>query len=591
MEVMHKPFALDVLSARVIAIIEALLRSHRHKAQRFRRAISAVAASLSSLALRATLFVALVCLTVLGLDIRQVWMAHDARLQQAETETANLARSLAQHAQDVLEGADVTLKGLRGTVAEDGTAPVAMSRMSRRMHARLADQQKIQRLFLYDENGNWLASSLDARAFDVVRGLNYADRGYFQRHRDHAEDVVQVGEPIQTKLNGARVITISRRLSHPDGSFAGVVGASIGLEQFQDFFQTFDIGRQGAITLTSGSGILMVRRPFDVENVGRSIAQSQFFQAIQEHADTGSFEFVSFLDGRARLGSFHRVDGFDLIMIVALDKNEVLERWWDNTRIHLVWLSFIVIFIALLGYRMTVQIRYRAAAEAQLAASRQTLERRVVERTADLRQMVTQRDLLLREVYHRVKNNMQVVDALLAMEEKRLTDAEARQMLADMRTRVLALGLAHRQLMVSVDLETFDIAPFLQELADSILASRIDTGADLLVEANSLMVTLDFAVPVGLVVSELVTNCLQHAFLAGNGLVTVKLNRNSADDVVLTVSDNGAPVTSVDPEAGKAAQRARIIRGLVGQIDGIINVHTEDGSHTEIVIPARELPK
>jgi two-component sensor histidine kinase len=177
------------------------------------------------------------------------------------------------------------------------------------------------------------------------------------------------------------------------------------------------------------------------------------------------------------------------------------------------------------------------------------------------------------------------------MEEKRLTDAEARQMLADMRTRVHALGLAHRQLMVSVDLETFDIAPFLQELADSILASRIDTSADLLVEANSLMVTLDFAVPVGLVVSELVTNCLQHAFLAGNGLVTVKLNRNSADDVVLTVSDNGAPVTSVDPEAGKAAQRARIIRGLVGQIDGIINVHTEDGSHTEIDIPARELPK
>ena len=537
------------------------------------------------------LFVALVCLTVLGLDIRQIWMARDARLQRAETETANLARSLAQHAQDVLEGADITLRGLRGTVAEDGTDPAAMSRLSRRMHTRVAGQQQIQRLFLYDENGNWLASSLDAGAFDVVRGLNYTDRGYFRYHKDHADDVAQVGEPIQTKLNGATVITITRRLSHPDGSFAGVVGASVDLEQFQNFFQTFDIGRQGAITLTNGSGILVVRRPFDAENVGRSIAQSQFFQAIRKHAGAGSFEFVSLLDGRARLGSFHRVDGFDLIMIVALDKSEVLAPWWADTRIHFVWLSFIVMFIALLGYRITVQIRYRAAAEAQLAVARQTLERRVAERTADLRQMVTQRDLLLREVYHRVDNNMQVVDALLAMEQRRLADAEVRQMLADMRMRVHALGLAHRQLMVSADLETFDIAPFLQELADSILAGATDTGASLVVEANPLMVTLDFAVPVGLVVSELVTNCLQHAFLSGNGLVTVKLNRNSADDIVLTVSDNGVPVASVEPEAKKVTQRERVIRGLVGQIDGVISVHRACGSHTEIVIPTRALSK
>jgi hypothetical protein len=192
------------------------------------------------------------------------------------------------------------------------------------MRVRVINQPIIQRIFIYDENGKWMASSLDALAFEAVRNLDYTDRDYFRYHRDHPDDVVLIGAPIQTKLNGAWVITITRRISRPDGGFAGVVGATVPLSEFQRFFETFDVGEQGAITLANTHGILFVRRPLVDGNVGRNIADSEFFRAIQPNAQSGSFDFVSFLDGVSRLGSFHRVPNFDLLMIVAHDKDEVL---------------------------------------------------------------------------------------------------------------------------------------------------------------------------------------------------------------------------------------------------------------------------
>ena len=85
-----------------------------------------------------------------------------------------------------------------------------------------------------------------------------------------------------------------------------------------------------------------------------------------------------------------------------------------------------------------------------------------------------QRDLLLREVYHRVKNNLQIVDLLLSMQERQLSDNEAKLALTTLRGRIQVLGLVHEQLMKSGDLVTFDIAPFLDELSRNIVASGAD---------------------------------------------------------------------------------------------------------------------
>lgn len=223
------------------------------------------------------------------------------------------------------------------------------------------------------------------------------------------------------------------------------------------------------------------------------------------------------------------------------------------------------------------------------------LEQRVAERTAELTAVVeertaalAQRDLLLREVYHRVKNNLQMIDSLIVLQSRKLSDPAAKLALLSLRGRVHALGLVHNQLMGSEDLKTFDIAPFLQELSTNLVEGGPGREINLAVRAAPLDVGLDFAIPLGLLVTELVTNSLKHAFPTGKGDIEVALDRGDDGSVVLVVSDNGKGYDNVDPVSGgsTAALGTSIIEGLVTQLRGSVVVHRDNGTRSEIRIAA-----
>jgi len=219
---------------------------------------------------------------------------------------------------------------------------------------------------------------------------------------------------------------------------------------------------------------------------------------------------------------------------------------------------------------------------AELQTSNTRLTEALAERTAALEQ----RDLLLREVYHRVKNNLQMVDALLLMQARNLDDPDARRALTGLRGRVYALGLVHQQLMGSEDLKTFDVAPFLQELSANILQSGDHADVALSVETCPLDVGLDFAIPLGLIVTELITNSLKHAFPGGAGAISLILRRDPADEVVLTVADDGRGLA--DTGGGAPGLGISLLRGLVAQLEGTMVVTSEGGMKTEIRAPMPE---
>jgi two-component sensor histidine kinase len=221
--------------------------------------------------------------------------------------------------------------------------------------------------------------------------------------------------------------------------------------------------------------------------------------------------------------------------------------------------------------------------------ARASLERALEQRTAAL----GQRDLLLREVYHRVKNNLQLVDGLLALHMSQTANCEVVAELSDLRSRVYALGLVHQQLMTSADLESFDIAPFLHQLADNVLAAGGGADCVMRVEAVRLIVTLDFAIPLGLLVNELLTNCFKHSYPSGCSEISVRLVRNAVGDVLLTVSSTNQelPETARGPNTTgdfsyTQGQGVEIITGLVAQIDGVMQVCEGNPYTTEITIAA-----
>jgi two-component sensor histidine kinase len=235
--------------------------------------------------------------------------------------------------------------------------------------------------------------------------------------------------------------------------------------------------------------------------------------------------------------------------------------------------------------------------EAAVREANIELERRVAERTAELTiansqltealdqrtAALAQRDLLLREVYHRVKNNLQIVDGLLVMKARQLTDSQAQAALLSLRSRIYALGLVHTQLMGSENLRTFDIAPFLKQLVDNIMEGA-GQNIRLSIRAMPLEVELDFAIPLGLLVTELVTNSIKHAFQDGAGDIEVVLERGNDGEIVLVVSDNGQGYGDLEPLAN-GALGGRIIQGLVAQLGGSLTVQSQGGSRSEIRVP------
>ncbi len=233
--------------------------------------------------------------------------------------------------------------------------------------------------------------------------------------------------------------------------------------------------------------------------------------------------------------------------------------------------------------------------EARIRAINIDLEKRIAEKTAELtasnRKLATSlehRDTLIREVYHRVKNNLQTIDALIAVQSRRLTDDTAKKGLHDLRQRVYALGLVHQQLMDSNDLKTFDIAPFLENLTHNLVEAGFQPGVKMTVQSIPLAVGFDFAIPLGLLVTELVTNSLKHAFPDGVGQIKVVLERNDDQKLTLIVADNGKGQTRAEsfPYGTSPGRGINIITGLVNQLKGSLSVSSENGTHIEIYLAA-----
>jgi diguanylate cyclase (GGDEF)-like protein/PAS domain S-box-containing protein len=304
-------------------------------------------------------FVGIVCLALVGMEGYRLWGVRQAKLAEASRETANLARSLAQHAQDAIEAADAVLLGLRERIEADGTAAAELVRLHRSMAVQSAALPLIQGLFLFDRDG----ASLVTAASAGPTGLNYADRSYFQLHRSLPDRGPRISGPFRSKTNNNWMMVLSRRVDRPDGEFAGVVLATMSIDFFLRFYQTFDVGPLGAVTLASAEGEIMARMPHREGGIGSSLASSELFREHVPRGATGSYDVVSGVDGMLRLGSFHRVPRFPLIAIVSRAKRQVLEEWLLRAWMEFVAVLALTVGIGVLGWRVAVQVGERQRAE------------------------------------------------------------------------------------------------------------------------------------------------------------------------------------------------------------------------------------
>jgi two-component sensor histidine kinase len=224
---------------------------------------------------------------------------------------------------------------------------------------------------------------------------------------------------------------------------------------------------------------------------------------------------------------------------------------------------------------MDALVRERTA---ELEGANERLTREVVVRAEAedwLRDLLGEREVLMKEIHHRVKNNLQVVTSLLGMQARQTDRGE--ELFRETENRIRAMALVHESLYHSLDLTYIDFKAYLDSLGTYLVrAYKANSSRVRLVNrAEPVKLTIEQAVPLGLLTTELVGNALRHAFPHGrSGTITLRLFADASDQCCLSVEDDGVGYTPPEGmERGHTAGKGQslgltVIRSLVAQLDG-----------------------
>jgi PAS domain S-box-containing protein len=190
-----------------------------------------------------------------------------------------------------------------------------------------------------------------------------------------------------------------------------------------------------------------------------------------------------------------------------------------------------------------------------------------------------EKELLLSEIHHRVKNNLQIVSSLLSLQSNYVTDADALAMFGESQQRVKSMALIHEKLYQSEDFAHIDFSDYLTALTSDLSSAYYRPSVRLVIDSSMTGVDITTAIPCGLIVNELVTNALKHAFPGEReGIITVNLRTNDAGTHVLSVSDDGVGFPEDLDFRNTTSLGLQLVTALVDQLDGTITLDRTNGT-------------
>ena len=204
-----------------------------------------------------------------------------------------------------------------------------------------------------------------------------------------------------------------------------------------------------------------------------------------------------------------------------------------------------------------------------------------------LRKSLEEKEILLKEIYHRTKNNMLVIISMLELQVQDIDDQRILAIFKDTEQRIRAMALVHEKLYQSEDLSEIDLGSYLEEVVNSLAVNMVEAGK-LKVDINfeALPISIDYVIPLGLVVNEIVTNSLKHAFPgATTGTISLQLYSNQDKKIRLEISDDGVGLPGNVAIHQSSSFGMQLINSLVTlQLRGAISVERKGGTAFLIVI-------
>ena len=198
----------------------------------------------------------------------------------------------------------------------------------------------------------------------------------------------------------------------------------------------------------------------------------------------------------------------------------------------------------------------------------------------EIERSLREKDVLLREVHHRVKNNLQIVSSLLNLQGLRVGDDEVLDVLKESQGRIKVMAMIHEHLYQSESLARINFREYVERLVNDIVISY-GAGVRTVIEVDDIKPDIDTAIPLGLMINELVTNSVKYAFPDGTGTIAVSIKVEDGRAVLVVADDGVGLPEDIDPE-GTDTLGLMLVRILTQQLDGTLNIRRDHGTEFRI---------
>jgi two-component sensor histidine kinase len=251
-------------------------------------------------------------------------------------------------------------------------------------------------------------------------------------------------------------------------------------------------------------------------------------------------------------------------------------RQASKTRINLMIGLFLLALVAVLIWRNS-WIRMKA-------------NRSLAQKNKIIADSLQEKDILLREIHHRVKNNLQIISSLLSLQSRSIEDTAVKDAMKAGQDRVRSMALIHQNLYQEGDLIGVDAKNYITSLTSSLWHSyNIETDRiSLITEIDPVKLDVDIMIPMGLILNELISNSLKYAFRDGRpGSVQVSL-KEEKEKLQLVVKDNGLGFNQKSPSLQKKTMGMKLINAFTQKLHGEIQIKSSDGTEIVLLIPHKK---
>ncbi len=487
-------------------------------------------------------------LLVVIMAVTMVVMEYRAEQAKAELRAHTSAHVVATQFEWLLEASAQALRRIERAVNEraDNRTGDAITNLNEAVENLPSSFQ----FSVYDQTGRLTYSSVD----NVVPGINVSDRSYFSELQRGAELVISPA--LVSRQDGRSIFIIARRIMR-DGKFAGVATIAVPSTVLSNLSESLSLSGASTVSLIRSDGWLIARSPA-IPAV--DLSKSEVFNKLKDSPD-GYYHAKSPADGVSRIAGYWRLNNWPVVALAGLDQRAVRGEFW---RVLQFWLVLAAPVLLVLGFVVNRLFKTLRRDEQKAIALELANERNA---------------FLLREIHHRVKNNLQTVMSLIRLQKMPQDDKDS------LLGRIASMVAVHQEMYSTDRFENVEVAAYLRKLVEEI-SQAYGREVDVAFSADPVHLSGDRAMQLGLLYNELVSNAFKHAWPEGaQAHLDISLTEDENAMVELVVADNGRGIVETGQ---KKNMGSRLIVAFVSQLGGEMETISDNGTKVIVRFPVEQ---